>query len=54
MMSSLVKELPLSWSLDPHYISILKTNAQYTITLVQSALEFRSSDGLAQSVTTQL
>ena len=33
-MSPLVKKLPLSWSLDPHHSSILKMNAQYTITLV--------------------
>ena len=53
-MSSLVKKLPLSWSLDLHHISILKMNVQYTMTSVWSALEFRSSGGLAQSMATQL
>lgn len=54
MMSPLVKRLPLSWSLDPYHFFILKMNPQYTVTLVWSALEFRTSGGLAQSMTTQL
>lgn len=54
MMSSPAKKLPLSWSLNPHHISILKTNARYTITSVWSALEFPGSGGLAQNMATQL
>ena len=53
MMSTLVKKLPSCWILVPHHISTLKTNVQYTVTLVRSVLGFCSSSGLAQSMTTQ-